>query len=147
MVRLCTFWNLAPSLYGTTSWCFAKAWKVYGIHEGDEDKGENNWDLLGENDTSESTFCHGVTGGCDDGSIGTFTLKPMQSTEGYKHIRFIMTEGAGACSIDCFTLGGIDVYGIITNAKTYKIVKKLKSVFKPKIIKHIITISGMDSVV
>ena len=108
--------------------CFAKTWNVYGIFEGDENN-EEKWDLLGTNNTSESTYCTTTNsfGCCIDNNIGTFTLKPMPSNLGYKHIRWRSEVGSGCGSEHWFATSAIDVYGTLSsspfkqgkNVKTY----------------------------
>ena len=72
-----------------SAWVFAREWKVYGIHEGEENE-EGKWDLLGINDSSQTIFCRDVlaSGHCVGGTdVGTFMLKPMPSNIGYRHMR------------------------------------------------------------
>ena len=42
-----------------SGFCFSKSWIVYGIYEGDENK-EEKWEIIGENDTTQSTYCQTV---------------------------------------------------------------------------------------
>ena len=97
---------------------YPKSWYVYGIHEGDEEKKEEEWDLLGENDTTESTYCqklHSSYNNCDDTRVGSFTLRKMPSSRGYKHMRW-QTKSGGA-----FITAGIDVYGTLSmNSRNMK---------------------------
>ena len=97
--------------------CFAKTWNVYGIFEGDENN-EEKWDLLGTNNTSESTYCTTTYNECcADNNIGTFTLKPMPSNKGYKHIRW--RSEVASCSSGTshwFATSGIDVYGTLSSS-------------------------------
>ena len=91
---------------------YAKSWYVYGIHEGDEDD-SNKWELLGINDTSQSLYCRVLVGsleGCQDKNVGSFTLKPMKSQNGFRHIRWVTKE----TSHSYFGVSGLDVYGTLT---------------------------------
>ena len=107
-----------PVSSSTMWWCYTKAWNIYGIREGDEDKDVNSWDLLGSNNTQETPYCHTPNSGgwCNDASIGTYHLN-VASNKMYKHIRWIMTEGCSpsSCNPSGFGLGGIDVYGTLIN--------------------------------
>lgn len=99
-----------------TGYIFATSWDVFGIKEGDE-KDENKWELLATNTSSESTYCektfYFIFGGyfCQDNRTGTFTLKPIQSTEGFKHIRWRLKTSS--CNDFAFATSGIDVYGTL----------------------------------
>ena len=79
----------AYSMRGNTNTpCFCKEWNVYGIHEGDINT-EGNWELLGQNDTSQSIYCvKDSSSYCNDARVGTFTMKSMISNRGYKYIRW-----------------------------------------------------------
>ena len=102
------------TLKGTTGCLtYAKSWYVYGIHEWDENI-ENRWEILGENDSSESTYCQPPTTyivGCLNDSVGSFTLKPMKSSCGFKHLRWKLKEVCDSCFGIYFLTAGIDVYG------------------------------------
>ena len=52
-----------PVSQSSTWWCYTKAWNIYGIKEGDEDKDVNSWDLLGSNNTQEAPYCHTLNSG------------------------------------------------------------------------------------
>ena len=94
---------------------FATSWDVFGIKEGEE-KDENKWELLATNTSSESTYCNQLssTGNCRDNKTGTFTLEPIQSTEGFKHLRWRMNTTSFSNSY-YFATSGIDVYGTLVN--------------------------------
>ena len=83
--------HLFPTAYSLkgptrTGSCYAKSWDVYGIHEGDENKEKEKWDLLGSNDTSQSEYCYNQGPNCNSlNKNGTYTLKPLESNIGYKH--------------------------------------------------------------
>ena len=91
---------------------FAKSWYVYGIRDGDENNKER-WEILGENDTTQSTYCALVSpgGGCIDNRVGSFSLKPMSSSSGYKYLRWTLKEGC--CNDSKFLTLGVDVYGTL----------------------------------
>ena len=104
--------------YGSSWWpCFAKTRNVYGIFEGDENN-EEKWDLLGTNNTSESTYCNSASSYeyCADNNIGTFTLKPMPSNKGYKHIRWRSEVASCGGNFHYFATSGIDVYGTLSSS-------------------------------
>ena len=90
---------------------FSKSWCVFGIHEGDENQ-EKRWKTLAINDTSESTYCQtlSVYGNCIDDRVGSFQLKPMKITRGFKHLRWRPKELGGI-----FITAGIDIYGTLSN--------------------------------
>ena len=95
-----------------SDYAFSKSWYVYGIHEDDE-KNEEKWELLGENDTTQSTYCQKLYGGdCKDDRVGSFSLKQMKTSLGYKFLRWKTKEG---CSHgEAFITSGIDVYGTLS---------------------------------
>ena len=101
----------AYSMRGVSSqYSFAKSWYVYGISKGDEFN-KNNWRLLGENDTSQSTFCNILLGdGCADTRTGTFELRTTFSNEGFRHLRFVAKEHSPSDRY-FFSTSGIDIYG------------------------------------
>ena len=77
-------------------------------------------------------------GFCNNDAVGTFTLKPMNSIIGYKHIRWIMTENVG-CSPGGFALAGLDVYGILSTIQNVYNIKNLKIFFENNILKNVIS--------
>ena len=96
---------------------FSSSWYVYGIHEEDEDNDEK-WELLGENDTSQSTYCRQTRSDgqcCYDESVGSFSLKPMRSSLGFKHLRW--KTKASPSDTPAFVTAGIDVYGTLSLSK------------------------------
>ena len=94
--------------YGIDSSTLFK-WKKQNL---DENK-EENWDLLGENDTTQSTYCQtlGSNGGCCDDRVGSFSLKQMSIVKGYKHLRWKTKEYVNT---EAFITAGIDVYGTLS---------------------------------
>lgn len=112
----------------STAFNFANSWNVYGIHEGDESN-DNKWDLLGVNDTSESTFCNTLHNKvyCDDSRVGTFTLKPMPSSVGYKAMRWKYKTSPSNTYI--FATSGIDVYGTLSISSSLKNNRKKASCY------------------
>lgn len=94
-------------------WCFAKSWYVYGIRKGYEDK-EDKWEILGENDSTQSTFCQKLNAGgyCDDDRVGYYSMKPINESLGFKHLRWKLKEVSVSC-MHVFLTAGIDVYGIL----------------------------------
>lgn len=99
---------------------YCKSWYVHGIHEGDENI-ESRWNLLGENDTTQSTFCQTLyhNGACCDDSVGSFSLRKIPSIRGYKHLRWKLKEKFDACpSLYAFFTAGIDVYGTLSLRST-----------------------------
>ena len=124
----------------SSNWRYAKAWNVYGIHEEDDDKSASEWDLLGSNKTSESTYCVTLTSYeyCEDRRVGTFNLKPMKSSIGYRYIRWVATEGGGD-STGRWTISGLDVYGTLSSSNLNINDQKLKHVCELYLIKHVIT--------
>lgn len=99
-------------VYSTkSSPCFAKSWDVYGIFDGDLND-ESKWDLLGQNDTSQSIYCqYLLENRCHDKRVGTFTLKPLPSIIGYKHLRWRARENCKSSCKYSFATSGIDIYG------------------------------------
>ena len=106
----------AYSLRGSKGWVHAKSWNVYGIHEGDEEKGDSSWDLLGQNDSTQSPYCNQEAAECASNDVGTLTLKPMPSLQGYRSIRWMSTVDASS-EHPTFMTSGVDVYGILTKSK------------------------------
>ena len=95
---------------------YSKSWYVYGIHEGDESD-ESKWDILGVNDTTQSTYCQKLyysNNNCDDDRVGSFSLKSMSSSRGYKHLRWKLKE-PNLDIVHAFITAGIDVYGTLSN--------------------------------
>ena len=138
----------AYSLKSTTgSWSYAKAWNVYGIHAGDENKDVSKWDLLGSNRTSESIYCNPAdrNGRCTSTDVGTFTLKPMPSRIGYRHIRWVATEGCETNAESAFATSGVDVYGSLSMIRIIN-KQKTKNVFKMKVIKSILIAASENAV-
>ena len=93
-----------------TARCFCNQWKVYGIHEGDEST-ETNWELLGENRSSESTYCKivDIYNYCNDTGVGTYT---MNSKKGFKHLRWMNDGSCGSsCGVKFLAVSAIDIYG------------------------------------
>ena len=111
----CFIFPTAYSLRGVNNGasCYSKSWDVYGIHDGDENKGKESWELLGANDTSQSTYCVTTSSYCNSLNIGSFTLKPMQSSVGFKHLRWVSRETAG-CTNYYMTTSAVDVYGTLS---------------------------------
>ena len=126
----------AYSLKGYKNYCHAKSWNVYGIHEGDENKDKSSWDLLGENDTTQSPYCNPPASGCASDSVGTLTLKPLPSVQGYRSIRWMTTENSASCR-PTFMVSAVDVYGILTNVKFIDINIKNSNEFY--MLRHLIT--------
>ena len=114
-----------------TARCFCSQWKVFGIHEGDEST-EAEWELLGENRSSESTYCRTLDRNnlCNDISVGTYTLRPMSSTQGFKHLRWVSAGGCSSyCSLVHLAVSGIDVYGRLSFLSYTKNKKRNQSRF------------------
>lgn len=105
----------------------AKSWNVYGIHEGAENN-EEKWDLLATNNTSESTYCNLVDedGYCEDNRTGTFTLKPLPSSRGYRSLRWKYKTGSPSTNY-YFSTSGLDVYGILSSSQVLSLSKKGKT--------------------
>ena len=98
----------------SSGYSFSKSWDVYGIRNGDENN-KNNWKLLGQNDTTQSTYCKTISStnsGCKDGRTGTFSLSTSYLTEGFKHLRWVGREFSPSDRL-FFTTSGIDVYGTL----------------------------------
>ena len=96
----------------------AKIWNAYGIYEGDEDN-EANWELLATNETSESNYCNVVDsdGYCNSKDVGSFTLKPYQSSKGFKYLRWRYKVGSPSKDY-YFSTSAIDVYGTLSSSST-----------------------------
>ena len=97
------------TLKGLVGYCFARSWNVYGIKEGDEENKEK-WVILGSNDNTQSTYCNIVAsdGNCANADVGSFALKPLKYTRGFKHMRWTSTEKS------CFLTTGLDIYGTLS---------------------------------
>jgi hypothetical protein len=114
------------TLKGVKGLCsYSKSWYVYGIHEGDEGD-ESKWDTLGVNDTTQSTYCHmpNSRGYCDDDAVGSFSLKSMPSSRGYKHLRWKLKDPND--EYYAFITAGIDIYGTLSN-NPYGVLRNGKS--------------------
>ena len=109
------------TLKGPSSGAFgySKSWYVYGIHEGDQSDNEK-WELLGENDTTQSTYCKTLRydGECQDNRVGSFSLKQMKTLIGFKALRWVTKEGC--CNSNIFFSEGIDIYGTLSLIKSFK---------------------------
>ena len=90
---------------------YSKSWYVYGIYEGDESNTQK-WEKLGENDTTQSTYCQNILHDqCFDPRIGSYSLKELKTSKGFKHLRWQTKEGTA------FLTAGIDVYGAFSLSK------------------------------
>ena len=66
------------------------------------------------NSSNESSYCNSPSGyGCRSKDVGTFTLKPMHLTEGFRHLRWRLKTLYNDDGRYAFSTSGIDVYGTL----------------------------------
>lgn len=135
-----------PKSSSKTWWCYTMEWSVFGCRDEDDSKDIDSWDLLGSNNSSETPYCQtpNSLGFCNNDSIGTFNLKSLISSTGYKHIRWVMTRGSphANCQPSGFGIAGIDVYGTLVNASIpINNLKYFRNTCKIGIVSHLIAMA------
>ena len=96
--------------------CFATKWDVYGIYS-DKENDNSTWIKLATNIYSETKFCNnfGISA-CRDLSVGTYDLKTINSSKGFRYVRFVLKESS--THYECvtnhyFATSGVDFYGTL----------------------------------
>ena len=104
------------------SWCYANQWKVFGIYE-DDILNENDWILLGLNDTTEAPYCNNLNSqnNCNDFNVGTFKMKKISLKKGFRFLRWVYERSNDYCgTCHYFAASALDIYGTLSDKRVQR---------------------------